>query len=83
MPNTLALPLLNTRSLQRHATGACDFRLMNNDVLFLTETQLSSESGLDETRNLIDKFRISFKLNNHSFSSVVICYQNPAYISER
>ena len=45
LPTTLSVSLLNTRSLKKHSADiAPDWRLMNNDVLFLTETQLIPSS---------------------------------------
>ena len=45
---------------------------MNNDVLLLTETQLSLDSDLNEIIYLLDRFMFSF-------SSLTICHQNSAY----
>ena len=52
---------------------------MNNDVLLLTETQLNLDSGLDEIKNLLDRFMFSFNMNGHRFSSLTIYHQNSAY----
>ena len=51
-----------------------------NDVLFLTETQLTSDSDLDKVRNLLDKFLVSFNENHQCFSGLAICYQSSPYI---
>ena len=80
-PSTLSIALLNSRSLRWHPDDiASDFRRMNNDALLLTETQLSSDSDLDEIKNLLDKLIFSFNMNGHRFSSLAICHQNSAYI---
>ena len=47
-PTTFPVALLNTRSLKKHAADiASDWRLMNNDILFLTEAQFSSSSNVN------------------------------------
>ena len=54
-------------------------RLMNNIVLLLTETQLSSDSDLHAIKNLLDKFIFSFTMTGHHFSSLA-SNQNSTYI---
>ena len=74
LPTTLSVALLNTRSLKTHAADiASDWRLMNNDMLFLTETQLSRGSDVNEIQTILDKFSISFNMNDYRFSSLAIC----------
>ena len=48
---------------------------MNNDILFLTETQLSPESDVNEIQTILDHFSISFNMSDYRFSSLTICYQ--------
>ena len=76
LSTTLSVALLNTRSLKKHAADiASDWRLMNNDILFLTETQLSPGSDVNEIQTILDQFLISFNMSDYRFSSLVICYQ--------
>ena len=76
LPTTLSVTLLNTRSKKKHAADiASDWRLMNNDILFLTETQLSPGSDVNEIQTILDQFSISFNMSDYRFSSLAICYQ--------
>ena len=76
LPTTLSVALLNTRSLQKHASDiASDWRLMNNNILFLTETQLSPSSDVNQIQTILDQFSISFNMSDYRFSSLAICYQ--------
>ena len=42
---------------------------MNNDILFLTETQLSPGSDVNEIQTILDQFSISFNMSDYRFSS--------------
>ena len=53
---------------------------INDDVFFLTQTQLSSDNDWDEIKNLPDKCITCFSINDHCFSCLATCYQNSAYI---
>ena len=76
LPTTLSVALLNTRSLKKHASDiASDWRLMNNNILFLTETQLSPSSDVNQIQTILDQFSISFNMSDYRFSSLAICYQ--------
>ena len=76
LPTTLQVALLNTRSLNKHAADiASDWRLMNNDILFLTETQLSPSGNVNQIQTILDQFSISFNMSDYRFSSLAICYQ--------
>ena len=44
-------------------------------TLFLTETQLSPSSDVNEIQTFFYQFSISFNMSNYCFSSSVICYQ--------
>ena len=49
---------------------------MNNDILFLTETQLSPGSDVNEIQAILYQFSISLiNLSDYRFSSLAICYQ--------
>ena len=48
---------------------------MNNNILFLTETQLSPGSDVNEIQAILDQFSISFNVSDNRFSSLAICYQ--------
>lgn len=59
---SIALSMLDTRSARWHTADiTSDFRLINYDILFLTETQLSSVSDLDEIKNLLDYILCKYK----------------------
>ena len=48
LPTTLPVALCNTRALKKHTADiASGWRLMNNDILFLTEAQFSSSSDVN------------------------------------
>ena len=75
LPTTLSVTLLNTRSLKKHAADiTSDWKFMNNDILFLTETQLSPGSDVNEIQTILDQFSISFNMSDYQFSSLAICY---------
>ena len=48
---------------------------MNNDILFLTETQLSPSKDVNEIQTILDQFSIIFNMSDYWFSSLAICYQ--------
>ena len=48
---------------------------MHNDILFLTETQLSPRSDGNEIQMFLDQFSIIFNMSDYRFSSLAICYQ--------
>ena len=76
LPTPLSVALHNTRSFKKHAADiVSDLRLMNNNILFLTETQLSPSSDVNEIQIIFDKFSISFNMSDYRFSSLAIHYQ--------
>ena len=76
LPTTLSVALHNTRSFKKHAADVVsDWRLMNNNILFLTEAQSSPSSDVNEIQIIFDKFSISFNMSDYRFSSLAIHYQ--------
>ena len=76
LSTTLSVALLNTRSLKKNAANiASDWGLINNDTLFLTETQLSPGSDVNEIQTIFDQFSVSLNMSDYRFSSLAICYQ--------
>ena len=54
LPKTLSFMLLNVRSLKRHAIDiAYDKKLIEYDILFLTETQVSQTKNLGVMQSIL------------------------------
>ena len=53
-PETLSFILLNVRSLKKHAIDiAYDKKLIEYDILFLTETQISQTDDLSAMQSIL------------------------------
>ena len=70
--NSLTFSLLNIRSLKKHSVDIkYDQSLMKSNIIFLTETQLTSESDLSSIVNHLPRFSFQFNsADNHRFSSL-------------
>jgi len=56
---------------------ASDNRLLNLDLLCLTETQLQSDYNVEHIRNSLASFNINFNsASNHRFDNIAICYKD-------
>ena len=80
---TLNICLLNVRSLKRHAIDIPkDTFLYENDLLCLTETQISyedSEEDLYTINQHISNYIPSHNIDNHKFNSITVCH-SPLFI---
>ena len=66
--DTLSLFLLNVRSLKKHARDLkSDIRIMNNDIVCLTETQMSPESTIPNADSFNAIFDIFMNNNENKF----------------
>jgi len=76
--STLNICLLNTRSLRLHAIDIQkDKFLYQNDLLCLTETQMSYESSNVNTQYIkeqLSNYTLSHNIDQHKFNSITICH---------
>ena len=74
--DTLSVILLNTRSLQRHAVDIThDQRLLNADILCLTETQLMPNQNTNDISKTLHHFQFCHNKCNDKFQSISFCYK--------
>ena len=74
--DTITILLLNVRSLSKHAGDIkSDGRLMGNDVLCFTETQLQHQHLLNGIEQYFENFRIFFNNNYNKFLSLAYAFQ--------
>ena len=80
-PSILVFTLLNTRSLRRHAVDiASDLRLIESDILFLTETQLTDADSVININNMLQNFSIVFNNSLSQHSSLAIAFRDSVEI---
>ena len=82
--SNIVITLLNTRSLRKHAVDtANDEILCQNDILCLTETQLSENSDTSEIENVLNNFSIEYNTSIQSkFKSLAMCHKNSITLLE-
>ena len=74
--DSITILLLNVRSLSKHTCDIkSDGRLMSNDVLCFTETQLQHQHLPNGIGQYFENFRISFNNNGNKFLSVGYVFQ--------
>ena len=72
----ITILLLNVSSLSKHVCYIRrDGRLMSNDVLCFTETQLQHQHLPNGTEQYFENFRISFNNNDNKFPSLAYAFQ--------
>ncbi|XP_066921397.1 uncharacterized protein [Clytia hemisphaerica] len=81
--SNLNVCLLNVRSLKRHAVDIQKDRfLYENDLLCLTETQMSYEHSEEDKQSIHEKlpyYILSHNIDQHKFNSVTVCH-SPSFI---
>jgi len=84
LDENLTITLLNIRSLRKHAVDInSDKRLVNNDILFLTETQLSPNNPTADIEQTLSCFQFEFNSSHISkYKSLAFCYQNQVSVIE-
>ena len=72
---TLAITLLNTRSLNKHAIDI-EFTssIIDTDLLCLTETQLVPGQNTATVQDILNNFNFFFNSGIDKFESVAVCY---------
>ena len=66
--SSLTVSLLNTRSLRRHLQDiAKDKNLMENDLLCLTETQVSHENDVSDIKQQLDTYEFHLKVEGDRY----------------
>ena len=82
LPETLSLILLNVRSLKRHATDIVyDKKLIEYDILFLAETQVSQTDDLSAMQSILEEYTLDHNISSFRYSSIAICYESTILVS--
>ena len=76
--NSLTFVLLNVRSLKKHSRDIkCHNTIVDSNILFLTKTQLTSESDIASIENDLSRFSLHYNLSDtHRYSSLAVAYDN-------
>ena len=75
--HSLTVSLLNTRSLKKHATDiAKESRLMESDVICLTETQISMGEDTFNIEQTLNNFNVYFNTSEQRFLNLAICLRS-------
>eukprot|EP00111_Clytia_hemisphaerica_P003349 TCONS_00009562-protein len=81
--SNLNVCLLNVRSLKRHAVDVQRDRfLYENDLLCLTETQISYEHSEEDKQSIHEQlpyYILSHNIDQHKFNSITVCH-SPSFI---
>eukprot|EP00111_Clytia_hemisphaerica_P014933 TCONS_00043982-protein len=81
--SNLVLTLLNIRSLRIKSASIRHYKeLIDSDVIFFTETQISYDSSVDEIEYNIRPFQIVFNNDEDKFKSLAVGYKESVSISE-
>ena len=79
--NCFVFGLFNTRSLKKHAIDmASDENVLENDVIFLTETQLHPHTEVSCNKTKLEMFNFNFNSSDFKFSSLAIGYKDSVQI---
>ena len=82
LPETLSFILLSVRSLNRHAIDIVyDKKLVEDDILFLTETQVSQTDNLSAVQSILEEYTLDHNISRFRYSSLVICYKSTILVS--
>ena len=74
--DTITILLLNVKSLSKHSCDIeTDDRIMSNDVLCFTKTQLQYQHSLNGIKQDFENFRIFFNNNDNKFLSLAYAFQ--------
>ena len=82
LPKTLSFILLNVRLLKRHAIDiAYDKNLIEYDIMFLTETQVSQTDDLRAMQSILEENTLDQNISSFRYSSLAICYKSTILVS--
>ena len=82
LSETWSFILLNVRSLKKHAIDiAYDKKLLEYDILFLTETQVSETDNLSAMQSILEEYTLDHNINSFRYSSLAICYKSTILVS--
>ena len=82
LSKTLSFILLNVRSLKRHAIDiAYDKKLIEYDILFLTEIQVSQTDDLRAMQSILEENTLDHNISSFRYSSLAICYKSTILVS--
>ena len=82
--DTTTLLLVNVRSLLKHALNiVSDNRLINNDILCFTETQIQPHYSTSTIQSLFKNFVVYFNNNSNKFLSLVYGIHNNLELIDR
>ena len=79
---TLSFVLLNVRSFKRHAVDiVCHKKLIEYDILFLTEAQVSQTDNLSAMQSILEEYTLDPNISSFRYSSLSICYKSTIPVS--
>ena len=79
--NHFIFGLFNTRSLNKHAIDmASDENVLENNIIFLTETQLLPDTDVSCIKRRLKNYNFIFKSSDFKFSSLAICHKDSVTI---
>ena len=69
--DTLTLLILNVRSLTKHVSDlANDYRILNNDIVGFTETQVKAVDSTESVNKLLHDFHMYYNNNDNKYLSL-------------
>ena len=72
--NSLIISLLNTKSLKRHAVDISRaWQLTENDILYLTESQITNDTDVTQVLEQLSSFKIYFNSGGERHQNLAIC----------
>ena len=79
---TLSFIQLNGRSLKRYAIDtAYDKKLIEYDILFLTETKVDQTDDLSAMQSILEEDALDHNTSSFKYSSLAICYKSTIPVS--
>ena len=77
LPETFSFILLSVRSLKRHAIDlSYDKKLIANNTLFHTETQVSQTNNLSAMQSILEEYTLDHNVSSFIYTSLTICYKS-------
>ena len=69
--------MLNVRSLRKHTIDVVnDFRLLQSDILCLTESQIPLEYDCEDISSMFSNHHLHFNNSQHKYESLAFCFHN-------
>ena len=68
--------------MKRHAIDiAYDQKLIEYDILFLTETQVSQTDNLSAVQSILEEYTLDHNISSFRYSSLALCYKSTNLVS--